>query len=487
MYSPVKIFVQSALVVALALSIACGGSSGSNPDPQPPFISEPKPAFSLTLRQQTTCQANAVLPGVSVLVYQQSPLLNYDTPFELYKTDSNGLLELDVPADSKVSFSINTKTAAGSSKVYTFNELEADDYDFTVLFFDESELQADCKCETVAFDAELNTGTNLSEIENKQLYWGNGLNDYTVNTSDRLSFTDVELCGTEHEQLPVAVRVSSQFDGPEFYGYKASTEALDFSTPINIDSTVVELNKPDLGEDYQVASWKVVEGYNYFYSLSTTEAPTYKTFPNFLPGKSQFDITQYIPATFNGEPSNAESFSEGASMVRASLEGNSIEMMDSVPSAQFIDMEYDIENRRVIIVSDGPISEAHLNYTYIRNIRPNGELFRWYIYSPNSQQISLPLLEEPYESEFLEGDNGSALRLSSYVRVNNANSFSDALTIRRFNDLNSGRRTNEFSESLIEVYYRKFAINQQLIKSEMEKLEAAKGRSKNAARDLYYR
>ena len=486
MYFFRKILTQIVILFIILLTTACGGGGSSNPEPEPPVL-EPKPAFSLTLRQQTTCQANAVLPDASVLVYEESPLVNQNTPFSVYKTNSNGVIELDVPAASKVSFSINAKTAGLGSKVYTFNELEAGHYDMTVLFFEESELQADCSCQNVSFDAELNTGTNLSDIELKQLYWGDGLVSFASSTSDKINFTDVEICGVEHEQLPVAVKVSETSGDIEYYGYKSATEAQNFSLPISIDSTVVALSKPDLGEEYQVASWKVVDGYNYFYSLSPVETNTYKTFPNFLPGKSQFDITQYFPATFNGEPSNASSFSEGSSMVRVATGENTIEMMGSPPSAHFIDMEYDVENRRVIVVSDGPISEAHLNYTYIRNVRPNGEFFRWFIYSPNSHQINLPLLEEPYQSEFLEGDNGRALRLSSYVRVNDATSFSDALTIRRFNDVNSGMRTNEFSESLIEVYYREFSSGQQLIKSEISKQEAVLDRSKNESRDLYYR
>ncbi len=485
MYLFRKFFAQLIILPTIAFSIACGGGSEPSPESEPP-VAESKPAFSLTLRQQTTCQANAYLPNVSVLVYEQSPLVNRDSPFEIYKTDSNGFMELDVPATSNVSFSINVKTASLGSKVYTFNELETGHYDLTVLFFEESPLQAECSCQQVAFDAELNTGANLSDVGNERLYWG-GLASFATSTSDKIHFTEVEICGTEHEQLPVAVKVSSTVDDTEYYGYKTASDAQDYSLPVSIDSTVVVQNKPEIGEEYQVDSWKVVNGYEYFYSLSTAEETSYKTFPNFLPGKSQFDITQYFPATFNGEPSNANSFSEGSSMSRASTEENTIEMMERAPSAQFIDMEYDVENRRVTVVSDGPISEAHLNYTYIRNVRPNGEFFRWFIYSPNNHQINLPSLEEPFESEFLEGHNGRALRLSSYVRVNDATNFSDALTTRRFNDLISGMRSNEFTESLIEVYYREFSSSQQLINPELSKRHTIFDGFKNESRDFYLR
>ena len=96
--------------------------------PQPTTPAEAN--FSLKLRQQTTCVADAVLPLTSVIVYDESPLTNANTNFTAYRTDANGFLGLALPENSSVSFSISANTAGGEKKVYTFNELTLGDYDF---------------------------------------------------------------------------------------------------------------------------------------------------------------------------------------------------------------------------------------------------------------------------------------------------------------------------------------------------------------------
>lgn len=467
---------------------ACGGGGGSATTPEPPLppvVVEPEPAFSLTLRQETTCDPKALLPNVSVLVYEQSPLLNYNTPFTSYTTDSNGRLELDIPAENKISFSINTKTVLGSSKVYTFNELDVGNYDLTILFFEESEIHGTCSCQTVAFDAELNTGASLDDISSPGLYWGNGLDDYDVDFSDKINFSNVSLCGSENESLPVAVKVSAPASGLEYYGHKNSEDSQDFSMPIAINSTVLELVKPDRGEDYEVISAKTVGSHNYFTNFGLPSDSTYKTYPDFTSAQTQLTITATIPSSYNGIAANNEFFTAGLKRVREGDDTDTIDGMPSFPIASYIDMLVDEETRLMTVDTDATIDDTNINYTYIRNVRPNGEIFRWYIYSPNSLQVSMPLLEEPYETEFSEG--GLTLTLSSYIKVNNATDFTQAITNRRFNDLTSGERKNEFSETNVELLYREYSTSNKQTENKTIEGDSLNRKIMEEARDNYSR
>ncbi len=438
------------LLVILSSFLACGGGSSSGPSVTPPPPPPAKSTFSLTLRQRTSCDAGALLPGAIVLVYDQSPLTNYNTPFTAYTTDATGNLSLELPLNSKISFSILLETAQLDKKVYTFNELDADAYDLTVLYYDESPLEANCTCQTLAFNADLLTNASIADLTETNLYWGKGRVPATVSYSNQINFSNVTLCGNSHESTPVAVKTKT-LAGQEFYGFKSVADSQDLSLPIPIEFDATYLVKPDRGEAYSVEQNKLIGNSRYFNQFTPPDATQYATYPAFNADLNDYRISSLANASATGIQTSTFFLMTANRVVKQLLTNDDISVMPAVPQASFVDLEVDDVNRTIRLVTDNTDSDWHFNSTLLRSVLPNGRLFRWSVYSPNRDLVIFPLLEESYEVDYLQSQ--LQLLLTTMRKIDTATDYNSAVTISRFNDLVSGvNNPNHADRRLVWLY-----------------------------------
>jgi len=483
LFSIIKKINLIILCVALSNILGCGGGSPTPPPPPPPTTPPPppEPLFSLVLRQKTSCDPKALLPNTTVLVYDDSPMLNYNTPFTTYTTDANGKLELDLPSDSKISFSIIAETPNSGTKVYSFNELDVDNYDLTVLFYHESTLEEACACQTVEFDASVDIVTNFSGIPIPELRWGVGLKGHSLSSasSDMISFTNVELCGGQTE-YPATVRFSDNEENT-YYGFKEPSQ--DLTAPVNIGSVAVEVIKPIKEEAYGISSYMDYKGFHYFSSYTGLESSTYKIFPDFTLAKHGFRLSASIPSTYNQEVTNSGIYIDGSKVIQEQSNDGLIDWAPAFSLASYINMEVDDLTRLITISSDEIDDESNINYSYSRFKLPSGQRVRWYVYSPTSVTVSLPLVTDEVEVILIEAE--LEFRLSSLIKVNNVNGYREALINRRFNDKVSGVNSYQASESSIELFYLNSNVsNSNKVQS---KINNFVNRNSSETYDIYYK
>lgn len=453
-----KINVALLAILIVFFSTGCGGGGGKPAASVslPPIQVEPKPTFSLTLRQQTSCDDKAVLPNTKIIVYDESPLTQYDTSFVSYTTNNDGLLELDIPEDSKISFSIISTTAIGDTKVYTFVDLDAGDYDLTALFYTESELEETCSCIGTSFNAVLNVNDTIDNISYVKASWGSGLKGYIVEYTDKIEFKNVDLCGTAHLSSPLAVIVYTK-DGEKYYGFKDANAAQDLATPVGIDFSVDRAPKPLKGSDYSVTSAKILKSILFFYDYSIKSEVVYASYPEFTEAPAMFILESEISATYDEQQSTNEKSVVGLKSIRMTTNDDIIDGFPDFSSATYIDIIIDEENRLVSKDTDAPVFQQGISHIYSRYITSTGNRLRWYIYAPNNFEMSLPLLDEDTELMLSEGELET--RYSDIINVNNQPDFTSSILQRRFNNPNTGVQNNTYDESYTRIVFRNNTIS----------------------------
>ena len=453
--------INFSIATCLFFLTACGGGGGSSAQDDPTPIDpppEPKPDFSLTLRQKTSCNPNALLPNASVMVYDGSQALDIDTPFTSYTTDANGLVEIDSWEHDKISFSIGAEIANGNPKIYTFKDLDVGDYDLTVLFEQESSLAEACTCQDVAFDVVPDNPTMLDGIGFSNIHWGNRIENYAREVSDKLSFSQVELCGTRYQTAPLFFSVSNS-SNEEYYGFKDTSGSQDLSTPVDLRYSAVENALPDLGVSYSVSTNLVVGDDRYFGLSPQDTSATYRTYPDFGLAKSELFIRTNIETTYNGSSNNNETFVSAEKIVRGITPNAKVEELPSFPTGTHLDLSYDESSRVISYSTDSSFNSNDITYARFIIHPDSGGMILWYVYSPYESQIKLPRLDDSYEA-LLENSSVRSL-FTSLIDERRSSTFTDGIKIRRFNDSTTGISTNEFDETMVQMIYNNMGVSSQ--------------------------
>ena len=395
----IKIVNYKIAIVLGFFLLGCGGSGGGNESeitPPPP----PEPAFKLTLRQETSCDPDAPLPNANVIVHEESPLLNYDVPFKSYTTDANGVLELDLSRNEKVSFSVVSNDKNGDTRIDSFIDLDVGVYDLTVQTYPYSSIEEDCECRIVSVDAVVNTGLDFGSISHANIYWGPGIKSYNIDYSDNVNFRDVEVCGLEQRDYPLVVSLVDNQDN-HHYGYKDVSNANDLSTPVVIDYVSLDIEKPVKEREYRVLSWFEI-GRGQFLRYGTSSA-TYKAFTDFSLASPFYILSSPIPATYNGQPDSSDFATSGTLRVRDFSEDSSIDWMPEFQPSTEVNLLHDEENRLFTIESDVINQNSNVKYTYFHFSFLDFSRLDWFIYSPGNTTITMPKLTEDLEVKLAQG------------------------------------------------------------------------------------
>lgn len=417
----------------LVVMLGCSGGS-SNP-PEPPIVVIP-PAFSLKVQQRNECGQVSPLSNASILIYDESPNQNPESDFTVYTTGSDGFLELDLPQDGKVSFTVSTLDSSDNYRNYSFIDLNVDDYDLTALYGRSAFTNDACSCQTVGIDATVETGHFETELRASFLEWG----DYLKQASGMISgqtveLVNVETCNQDYENLPIIVLVET-YNDEVLYGSKANPTPENLLTPVSIDKVAQKQNKPNFGFDYELRHRLLID--NNLYDLPGEDRYNKSlynafSFTNINPDYHLFFVDRPIDTTYNGNENLDNIFVLGQSIGITAQVSDDPSSITNISTTTGINIDFDDTTRSFTIALNS--SDTHdMYYVSRRYTTPDESSVYWHFHSPTTSNFYLPKLDSALEN--IIDSSLLSFQLISAIDIENETNFSEAVKRNRFNGSN---------------------------------------------------
>ena len=425
---------SSLLALGLGFSVACGGGSSSpstdnNPPPPPP-----PSTFSFKVYNEDDCGLQTPLSDVEFLIYDESPRTNPNTTYTSVTSNSEGIVELDVPVGELMSFTINYTNEEGHITSYSFVELASNEYNMALTY----QQTSTCECQFVDIDAQVDGSQYISEISNAILQGGTNLKGgYQSINGNLVNFTYVELCNDDFSNQPVIASVElSGYEDRIVYGLLNNPTSL--TQTIFLNKAEMKVSKPDFGENYDLGHSLIYNGQTY--TLAPTAGPNdqyYAQFSQESPESHQFSFSSSIEGTYNGFESSDNEAVVGISKRRDVRQNSSdASSAGSLPTGTFLNVNHDPDTATLNWSSD--TSESFSLSLFYRSYRTSDQiLIRSYLYSPTSSSIAVP----KNKAEIEESISGANLQLSYFLLLANEDSLNSSqyLNARRFGGQNGER------------------------------------------------
>ncbi len=447
--------LTSACFISALISIsACGGGGGSSDTSTPPPVVIDIPTFSLKVQQENLCGDIDPLNNATVLFSDESPNQNPDAAFMSYTTGPDGLVELDVEENSKVSFTLISNNSYGDTTIYSFIDLDTDNFDFTMLFGNDAFTNDACICQEVDFDAEVSTGHfpgDFSEVGGVE--WGKyeyGGSVSNSGSSTTMQFSNIELCGDNHETLPLVVSVEAFTDGGEYLvGMRSNATVEGLSSPVLIDTIARKSAKPDLGADYYLDHSLVISGTSYLRKSSNESEQDYFGFEELNIGQHLFSANKIITSTYNGVSASESDYVVALSYRRSLQNSTDASLMGTFSTATAMDVTFNTENNSFTIQSDGTENFDSRYFSNYYDLADGSKVWRR-TYSPNDDVTFLPKLTTELESDLATATHDR--QYTYLIDMDDYSDYSSAIKARRFND-SDGSGPEISSDKLLLLYW----------------------------------